>query len=197
MTKEKNDESNLNPNLNGDVNISVPELIKLLSSLQTQSSRENAQALAEALSKLQPGYRSPEQKAFDVKLREDQRNIEINKLKARKRRQRYCEHEVGMLGRHRNGEGAFCCLKLSTGEMIGVCQYCQMVISSANPEHQRFFRKANGTPAEAGQAEGLIDPIKAQLARLSPDQRERVLEARAKYFASEASRENVEEEELV
>lgn len=190
--KEQEQTQAASPNLDA-INVSGADLLKLIALLQ----KDNAQVLADALSKLQPGYKSPEQKQFEDSAREAQRNIQIATLKSRKRQQRFCEHEVGQTGRHRNGEGAFCALKLPTGEMIGVCQYCQMVISSANPEHQKFFRKVNGTPAEAGQAEGLIDPVKAQLARLTPDQRAKVQAARAAYFAQESAKELVTDDELI
>jgi hypothetical protein len=194
MPREK--ETNESQDLNAPVSISAADLLKLFTTLSNQSSEKNAQVLSEALAKLQPGYKSPEAKEYDAKLREDQKKIQITILRNKKIQQRMCEHEVGQTGRHRNGEGAFCCLKLPTGEMIGVCQYCQMVISSTNPEHQRFFRKANGTPAQSGQSEGIVDPIKAQLARLGPDQQAKVLEARKKYFATEATKESFEEEEV-
>jgi len=194
MAKEKEVSTDLNLD---NVNVSAKDLLTIIGLLQQDNSKSLAEALSAALEKLQPGYRSPEQKEFDNKLRGDQRNIEIMKLKNNKRRQRFCEHEVGQSGRHRNGEGAFCGLKLPTGEMIGVCQYCQMVISSANPEHQKFFRKINGTPAEAGQTEGILDPVKAQLARLSPDQREKVLKARAEYFAQDAAKELITDEDII
>jgi len=180
------------PNLEA-INVSGGDLLKLIALLQ----KDNAQVLADALSKLQPGYQSPEQKQFQEQLRQDQRNIQIATLRAKKRSQRFCEHEVGQTGRHRNGEGAFCGLKLPTGEVIGVCQYCQMVISSSNPEHARYFRKLNGTVAEAGQAEGILDPVKAQLARLSPDQRAKVLASRAEFFASESSKEPTNDDDLI
>jgi len=193
MAKEKEaNNQEAAPNL-GAVNVSGEDLLKLVMLLQ----KDNAQVLAEALSKLQPGYKSPEQKQFDEQLRQDQRNIQIATLKSKKRTQRFCEHEVGQTGRHRNGEGAFCALKLPTGEMIAVCQYCQMVISSANPEHYKYFRKVGGTPAEAGQTEGSLDPVKAQLARLTPDQRAKVVAARTEYFAAESAKELVTDDEII
>lgn len=191
MSKDKE------PDLNAPISLSGADLLKLFATLSNQSAEKNAEVLAEALSKLQPGYKSPGAKAYEEKLRGDQRNIQIAQLRNKKRRERFCGHEVGQTGRYKNGEGAFCCLKLPTGEVIGVCQYCQMVISSTNPEHQKFFQLTNGTVAQSGQAEGLIDPIKAQLARLTPDQRVKVMESRAKYFAVESVKQEVEEDELV
>jgi hypothetical protein len=194
MAKEK--ETN-EVDLNAPISLTAGDLLKLFTTLSTQSSEKNAEVLATALAKLQPGYKSPETKEYEAKLREDQKNIQINQLRNRKRQQRFCGHEVGQTGRYKNGEGAFCCLKLPTGEIVGVCQYCQMVISSANPEHQKFFQKTNGTVAQSGQVEGLIDPIKSQLARLTPEQRERVMESRAKYFAVESVKQIAEEDELL
>jgi len=175
MAKEK-EATPVTPDLDAPVTVSGADLLNLITMLQNN----NAKSIAEAFEKLSPNYKTPEQKAFNEKLRGDQRNIEIFKLKNRKRQQKFCDHEIGQTGRKRLGEGAFNMLKLPTGETIGVCTYCQMVISSANPDHTRFFKKAGGTLAEAGQF-NLNDPIKAQLARLGDDERKRVLEARAKH----------------
>jgi len=199
MAKEKDiSATNAAENLNLETaNLSAKDLLTLIGILQKDSSKSLAEALGTALEKLQPGYKTPEQKEFDAKLREDQKQIELNKLRAAKRRQKFCEHEVGQTGSHRNGMGAFCGLKLPTGEMIAVCQYCQMVISSANPEHQKLFRKLNGTPAESGQTEGLMDLEKAQLARLTPDQREKVMKSRKEYFAKQDTVEVITDDDLI
>lgn len=191
MAKEKQSEQQPELNLN-DINLSGQDLLKVLALFQTQ----NAQVLADALAKLQPGYQSPEQKQFQEQAKKQMQEIQINKLRTKKRQQRYCDHEIGQSGNRRSGEGAFCGLRLPTGETIGVCQYCQMVISSANPEHQKFFKKMNGTVAESGQVSGLLDPLNAQLARLSPDHRARVLELRAQYFVDKEQPKTLEEEEI-
>lgn len=185
MAKEKDKEFDLTSTA-----MSTADILQLFAALQ----RDNAATMAEALAKLSPQYVSPEQKAFQVTARKAQKEIEINKIKARKREQKYCDHESGQKGKNRNGEGAFFGLKLSTGETIGVCVYCQGVISSINPDHQKHFRKINGTVAEAGQFSGLTDPIKSQLARLNPEERERVIETRAKYFATNPVEKEIEDD---
>lgn len=181
MAKEKEDKIDLS----AASSLSAADILTLVSALQNQ----NASVLAEALAKLSPTYQSPEQKAFSEQARESQRNQQIAMIKNTRRRQRQCGHEEGQQGRTRSGNGAFFGLKLPTGETVGVCCYCQAVISSANPDHHKYFQKINGTVAEAGQVGGLNDPVKAQLARLGPDERARVIEARAKYFAT-APKEN-------
>jgi hypothetical protein len=171
MPKEEKKEIDLN----APITLTGADLVNLL----TMMNKDNAKTLAEAFEKLSPTYKSPEQQQFTEEQRQVQRSIEINKLKNRKRTQRFCEHEQGQNGTDRNGKAAFHCLKLCTGELIGICTYCFKVISSVNPEDTKYFRKRSGAIAESGQFI-MADPIKAQLARLSPDERARVIAAREK-----------------
>ena len=180
--------------LSQPITLTGQDLLQLFNRMleqQTLASREQA----EAITKLSPSYQSPEQKAFNEQAREQQRGIEIFKLKNKKRQQRLCEHEQGQTGSERNGKGAFNMLRLPTGETIGVCTYCQKVISSANPDDQKFFRKAGGTMAESGQlTQYIVDPIKAQLARLGVDERARVIAARERYMATAVATVDLEDE---
>ena len=181
--------------LNAKVEITMGDILQLFAKIQQDNSKATetqAKVLAEAFAESRKPYVSPGQEENVKNQREAQRKIEIFKIKNLKRQQALCEHEIGQTGRKRLGEGAFNMLKLATGETIGVCSYCQMVISSANPDHQKYFRKAGGTVAEAGQFT-CADPIKAQLARLSPDERAKVLAAREKFFA-ETPKDEVEED---
>jgi hypothetical protein len=180
--------------LSQPITLTAGDLLQLFTKMQEQQLQAST-AQTEAISQLSPRYVSPEQKQFTEQAKEQQRNIEIFKLKNKKRQQRLCEHEQGQTGNRRSGEGAFNLLKLPTGEIIGVCTYCQMVISSVNPDHQKFFRKAGGTAAESGQlTQYIVDPIKAQLARLGPDERARVILSREKYMSTAAAVADLEDE---
>ena len=182
------------------INISAGDLLQLFAKIQqdaANAAKDQNKALVEGLEKLSPSYISPGQVENAKNQREQQRKIEIFKIKNLRRQQKNCQHEVGQTGRKRLGEGAFCGLKLPTGETIGICQYCQMIISSENPEHQKYFRQINGTVAHSGQADGITDPIKARLARLSEDERAKVIASRAKYFAENPKDELEEDEDLV
>ena len=193
MAKEKEAQVDLEQT----VTLTAGDLLQLFATLQqnqADQAKNQNQALIEGLKELSPHYLPPGQEENAKAQREAQRKIEIFKLKNAARQKKYCRHEVGQTGRHRNGDGAFCGLKLPTGEVIGVCMYCQKVISSANPDHQKFFQQINGTVAEAGQTSGIADPVKAQLARLGEDERKRVLAAREKYFLEAPAKEELEED---
>jgi len=177
--------------LNAPMTITAADFMALFAKMQqdskvaqTEASVENAKVLAEALEKLSPRYVDPKQKENIEAGKQALRDIELFKIKNAKRQQAICEHEQGQTGSKRLGEGAFCLWKASTGEVIGICTYCQKVISSTNPLHEKYFRKRGGTLAEAGQST-LNDPIAAQLARLSPDDREKVKKLRAEYVRPE------------
>ncbi len=181
--------------LSQTVTVSAADLLQLFAKLQqdaADSAKNQNKALIEGLKELSPHYVPPAQQENIKNQRLQQRKIEVFKIKNLRRQQANCDHEVGQTGRKRNGEGAFAGLKLCTGETIGVCFYCGKVISSLNPEHQKYFRKINGTVAQSGMIEGIADPIKAQLSRLSEDEQKKVLAARAKFFAEKP----IEEEQL-
>ena len=187
--------------LNQTVTVTAGDLLQLFAKLQAdaqESAKNQNQALITGLKELSPHYVPPGQEENRKQQREAQRKIEIFKIRNQRLNQKNCDHEVGQTGRKRNGEGAFCGLKLCTGETIGVCMYCQKVISSADPEDQKYFRKINGTVAQSGSlSDGVIDPVKAQLARLSPDKRAKVIASRAKYFAEKPAEDSELDEELL
>ena len=186
-------------NLDTPLAITGSDLLKLFAQIQQNqqaAAADQNQALITGLEKLSPHYVPPGQEENIRNQREAQRKIEIFKIKNLRRQQKNCQHEVGQTGRNRLGEGAFCGLKLSTGETIGVCQYCQKVISSLNPDDQKYFRQINGTVAQSGQTEGLLDPINAQLARFGEDERKKIVAAREKY-KSERVEVELEDEDLV
>lgn len=193
MAKE---EKNQNIDLSQPITLTAADLLQIIAAMQEKQAQA-AEKQADAIAQLSPKYKSPEQKDFEDAARKQQKDQQIQTLKIKKRQQRHCPHEIGQTGNKRLGEGAFCLLRLPTGETIGVCTYCQMVISSANPDHIKYFNnKVGGTMAESGQFTAYItDPTKAQLARLSPDERARVLALREKYMTTQSNI-ALEEEEL-
>ena len=151
-------------------------LLALIMKMQQDNANtqaEQTKLLAQALADSRKPYVDPKQEENRLAGADQLRNIEHGKLRRAKMLQNSCEHEQGMTGDERNGKGSFACLKLPTGETIGVCFYCQKVISSVNPKHGKYFRKKSGRVAEAGQFM-LMDPVESALARLSVEERDRV-----------------------
>lgn len=177
---------------NQTVNISAQDLLAIILKLQQDNNKaqaEGSKVLAEtlaeslgvALAKHDGRYESPEQKENIAKIKAQTREIQIKKLKNKRVAEMQCPHEVGQKGNKRTGESAFAFWKAPTGEFIGICSYCQKEVSSANPAHYKYFQRgASGSPAESGQFM-LANPIEAQLARLSKDDRERVEKNRAEF----------------
>lgn len=91
------------------------------------------------------------------------RNLKIN--------QDHCPHVKGLGGTEPGSSSSFWIHRLDTGETIGICSFCQKVISSLVPEDQSYFRKAgNNSPSSAGQRQ-FFDPLKVQTARFSEEER--------------------------
>jgi hypothetical protein len=173
---------------NQKLELSVTDILALITKLQADQAKlladtgnKNAEVLSESLAKLSPHYKTPDQIANDRQLKAVSREGELNKLRIKKRQQHYCEHKSGQNGRQRRGESAFFPMKLCTGEVIAVCCYCQKVISSINPKHEKFWKDITYTLAESGQISGLQDPIEAALGRLVGDEQDRVRTSRAEY----------------
>ena len=170
-----------NVDLNAPVTVSGADLLALFVQLQQQQAIQAAESnkiLAEAFAESRKPYKDPGQEANLAQSRAQIRQIQLNILRNAKIEQKNCQHEQGQTGSKRNGEGAFNLLKLPTGEVIGICTYCRKTISSNDPRHAKYFQKRGGSMAESGQFM-LSDPLESQLARLSPDEREKVKKARA------------------
>jgi hypothetical protein len=167
--------------LNQVVNITAGDLLQLFAKIQqdqSKASEAQAKVLAEAFAESRKPYVDPGQAENLENARKQMRAQQVGLLRKQKLTQKMCEHEQGQTGDERNGKSAFHFLKLPTGEWIGICSYCQKTISSVDPRDAKFFQKKSGRPAEAGQFM-LTDPIEAQLARRSPDERAAILKARA------------------
>jgi hypothetical protein len=162
------------------VTLTAGDLLQLFAKIQQDNAKAGeaqAKVLAEAFAESRKPYVDPGQEENLKNARKQMRQQQLNQLRSAKLQQKNCEHEQGQTGDERNGKSAFHFLKLPTGEWIGICSYCRKVISSTDPRDARFFQKKSGRPAEAGQFM-LTDPIEAQLARRSPDERAAVLKAR-------------------
>jgi len=162
------------------VTLTAGDLLQLFAKIQQDNAKAGeaqAKVLAEAFAESRKPYVDPGQEENLRNARKQMRAQQLNQLRNAKLQQRNCEHEQGQTGDERNGKSAFHFLKLPTGEWIGVCSYCRKIISSTDPRDQKFFLKKSGRPAESGQFP-LMDPIEAQLARRSPDERALVLKAR-------------------
>ena len=115
-------------------------------------------------------------------LRDQLRDIEILKIKNRKNRQSNCSHLKGSSSDLTCGYGkdlAFHLLKLPTGEIVGVCPYCQKLISSIDPSDAKFFEGISpGQTTNAGVGQFLPDDddkLFKQLARYTPEEKDRIL----------------------
>lgn len=167
--------------LSAPVTVSGADLLALFVQLQQQQAKQAAESnkvLAEAFAESRKPYKDPGNEANLAESRKQIRQIQLNILRSNKIAQKNCPHEQGQKGNRRSGEGAFAALKLPTGEAIGICTYCFKTISSADPRHAKYFQKLGGSMAESGQFM-LTNPLEAQLARLSPDEREKVMKARS------------------
>jgi len=82
-------------------------------------------------------------------LREKLQKLEFQKstykhLLAGVERQEKCSHLRNQLGlgyrKNYPDDFSFCGLMLPDGELIGICQYCQLKVSSRNPDHAKYFK---------------------------------------------------------
>lgn len=188
-----------NVDLNQQVTLTAADLLKLFASIQESqqaSAETQAKVLAEAFAESRKPYVDPKVEQNNINAREQLRRIELNKIRAQKLQAKNCPHEQNLTGSGNAGnrESAFHFLKLPTGEWIGICPYCRYIASSLRPKDAKFFRKAAGVPAESGTPVMLADPVAAQLARYTPEQREQILRERAEYqVQNPVSPENDEE----
>ncbi len=174
------------------VDLSVADILALITKIQadqatalTTAGEKNAEVLGNALEKLSPHYETPGEKANKEYLRGISRQVELDKIRNKKKTEYNCPH---LLDNGRSQVGAFFGIKLLTGEVVGICCYCRKTISSLNPKHEKYWKKINGTVAECGQVSGLNDPIEAGLKRLVGDEQDRVRKNRAEFIRVETDK---------
>ena len=175
-----NKEKQVEVDLDQTVTLTAGDLLQLFAKIQQDNAKAGeaqAKVLAEAFAESRKPYVDPGQEENAKNARKQMRQQQITMLRNQKLQQKLCEHEQGQTGDERNGKSAFHFLKLPTGEWIGICSYCRKVISSVDPRDAKFFQKKSGRPAECGQFM-TSDPIEAQLARRTPDERAAILKAR-------------------
>lgn len=130
--------------------------------------------LIEAIIESRKPYVSEESKKNDEAFRKAAREAAQATKRNLKLIQDGCPHVKGLGGTEPGSSSSFWIHRLDTGETVGICSYCQKVISSLNPADQIFFRKAgNNSPSSAGQRQ-FFDPLKAQTARFSEEEKEEI-----------------------
>lgn len=93
-----------------------------------------------------------------------------------KRIQDNCPHKKGLGGQTPGDDSAFWIHRTDTGETIGICSYCQKVISTLIPEDAKFFAmKGANVPSSAAQR-NFLNPIKALTARFPEEERKQITE---------------------
>ena len=140
-------------------------------------SLQDEEKLAKEIAKLQN----------ELNFKKSLREINLQRLRLLKKNQDKCPHLTGQdyhpgvgPGYSRNLWYAFSFLKLPTGEVVGVCKYCQKRISSIDPADKELFQKTfthtNEIMAESGQflKKDKIQ-VFGQLARFTPEDQTRIL----------------------
>jgi len=89
-----------------------------------------------------------------------------------------CPHTMGSSPNSARSlpDSSFAIHVLDTGEVIGVCTNCQKTISSLKQDDLRYFAVKGGNIRSAAGVRFFADPLKAQRARLSLDQKELILD---------------------
>lgn len=141
----------------------------------------------------------------DDSIRSVMRDNALKILKRQKDQQNFCEHRYGsgpggtsyrFSGNVRNS--GFCYLKLPTGETIGVCLACQKLISSTNPEDEKFFTTLNKQYATVVMPESIQADIPedekffAQIARLPAEEQKRITKLTLASLRTQISKEKDE-----
>jgi hypothetical protein len=112
-------------------------------------------------------------------LRDGIRDIEIHKIKLRQARQKECLHRQSEPTAD-SPKRAFHCLKLPTGEIVGVCPYCLKLISNIDPADKYYFENIAyfEKMPESGQFLDHLpngEKLIRQLARQTPEEKDRIL----------------------
>lgn len=83
---------------------------------------------------------TPEELRLKLQMAAKIRETEYKRISLVETQQKECLHFNGMTGSSIGHNYAFHCLKIGE-EIIGVCPYCQLKISSKNPDHIQYFKK--------------------------------------------------------
>ena len=143
------------------------------------ASQGNNASIAEALKDARKPYVDPKTVANDKSAR---RSMIAAKKQEKERTEFYqnkvCPHTMGSSPNSARSlpDSSFAIHVLDTGEVIGCCTNCQKVISSLNQDDLRWFAIKGGNIRSAAGVRFFSDPLRAQRARLSLDQKELILD---------------------
>ena len=143
------------------------------------ASQNNNANIAEALKDARKPYIDPKTIANDKSAR---RSMIAAKKQEKERTDFYqnkvCPHTMGSSPNSARSlpDSSFAIHVLDTGEVIGVCTNCQKTISSLNQDDLRYFAIKGGNIRSAAGVRFFADPLRAQRARLSLDQKELILD---------------------
>jgi len=143
------------------------------------ASQGNNASIAEALKDARKPYVDPKTIANDKSAR---RSMIAAKKQEKERTEFYqekvCPHTMGSSPNSARSlpDSSFAIHVLDTGEVIGVCTNCQKTISSLNQNGLRWFAIKGGNIRSSAGTRFFSDPLKAQRARLSLDQKELILD---------------------
>ena len=171
MPKETEEQITLTPD---ELKKIIAEAVKTQAQPDTTSMfKELVQAVIES----RKPYVAPGQEENEKMLRQANREQQQAIIRNKRAAQDNCPHTVGLAGQKPGDDSSFWIHKLDTGETIGICSFCQKVISSLVPEDQRFFAlKGSNAPSSAGQRQFLY-PITAMTARF-PDEEKKAIKER-------------------
>lgn len=174
------------PQIDQDQQISLT--FEQLQALLTEANKKQSEdttakfsELVQAIIESKKPYADPKVEANEESFRSANRAAHEAMRLNRKQAQDNCPHVKGLAGQRPGSESSFWIHRLDTGEVIGICSFCQKVISSLKPEDQRFFAlKGDNAPSGAGQR-AFMNPIKAMTARYPEAERIEIEERLAKY----------------
>ena len=161
------------------ISLTLEQLQSLISEATKEQQKDSDSKFSELISALietRKPYVDPGQELNKEVMRQSERQQQAAIDRNRKWAQDSCLHVKGLGGQEPGSASAFWIHRSDTGETIGVCSFCQRVISSLNPDDQRFFAmKGSNVPSQAGQR-AFLDPIKAMTARFSEEERKKIIE---------------------
>lgn len=178
MTKSKESQE---PQIEQDQQISLT--FEQLQSLLTEANKKQQEDTTAKFSELVQAVIESKRPYADPKVQENEESFRRANRTAheamranRKQAQDNCPHVKGLAGQRPGSESAFWTHRLDTGETIGICSFCQKVISTLVPEDRRFFAmKGDNAPSSAGNR-AFLNPIKAMTARFPEEERKEIEE---------------------
>lgn len=174
------------PQIDSDQQISLT--FEQLQQLLTEANKEHQKdttakfsELVQAIIESKKPYTDPKSLENEESFRSANRAAHEAMRLNRKQAQDNCPHVKGLAGQRPGSESSFWIHRLDTGEVIGICSFCQKVISSLVSEDQRFFAlKGDNAPSGAGQR-AFLNPIKAMAARFPEKERKEIEERLSNY----------------